>query len=69
MRPGMGERHAWRQNECSKAAPVDGGKIDRRETFRGRALTRLRVVVPSRDFGAAGNEGAQRRQARAAEAE
>ena len=65
----MGERHARRENERSEAAPVGGGKIDRREARRDGALARLRVVVPGRDFGAAGDERAQRRQARAAEAE
>jgi hypothetical protein len=69
MRLGMGERHARRENECSKSTPVGCGKIDRRETFSDRALARPRVVVPGRDLGAAGNERAQRRQTRAAEAE
>ena len=69
MRLGMSERHARRENKCSEAAPVGGGKIDRREARRDGALARLRVVVPGRDFGAAGNERAERRQARAAEAE
>ena len=65
----MGQRHAGREHEQPEAPPVGRGEIGEPKPGRGCALARLGAVVPGRDLGAAFDERAQRRQARAAEAE
>ncbi len=66
---GMRQRHARRQHERSKAAPVGGVEIEKRETGGGRTRASLLVVVPGGDVSAARDERAQGRKARAAEPE
>ncbi len=65
----MGQRHAGRQHEKREPPPVGLGEIDEPKPGCGRALARLRVVVPGRDFSAAFDQRPDRRQSRAAEAE
>jgi hypothetical protein len=65
---GMGQRHAGRSTSAANPRQSAARKIAAECPPRG-ALARLRVVVPGRDLGAAGDERARARQARAAEAE
>ncbi len=65
----MRERHARREHEKPKAAPVRFAQVHERESRFRRALARLRIVVPGRNVGAAGDEGAQGRKPRASKPE